>query len=110
MPCDSITTQTISLAKAQPEVLRKALESIGWRIATATTGRIEATSPDWIIRVTWTAGQGMTFRGSTQDQQTKAAAAITQAYSRAAITWAAQRAGWTVKQGTEPNKMRLEKR
>lgn len=104
MPCDSITTQTVNLAKALPDVLRRALEAAGWTIREYSAQTIDAYRSITGESMTWTAGQGMTVRGNA-----KTAGIISQAYSRAAVTWAAQRAGWTVSK-TDGNKINMERR
>lgn len=104
MPCDSVTTQSINLAKALPDVLRKGLEADGWTIIDASATTITAYRSITGERVTWTAGQGIETRGNA-----KTPSHVTRAYSKAAVTWAAQRAGWTVKNETN-GKVTLERR
>ena len=103
-PCDSVTTQSINLAKAAPNLLLDALKSLGWAITESTASRIFASLGGCDLQ--WTAGQGVTVIGPKCQEQT---VKLTQAYSQNAISWAAQRAGWTVKQNAD-NKMTVTRR
>ena len=93
MPCNTISTQRLSvgLSAALPDVLRAALESLGYRVElSADKLSLTATGRG---RVTWKAGTGLeleTYRGSDQ------AGEIKRAYSKSAVTWAASKAGWKV--------------
>ncbi len=107
MPCDSVTTQSVSLAKAQPVVLSEALKSAGWSISAGNAAEISAVSA--VGRVTWQAGKGFTFTGMNEAQAKQSESAIVQAYSRAAVSWAATRAGWQVA-STQGNKITLTRR
>jgi len=97
MPCDSITTQTISaaLSKAMPELLRAALEAEGWSIRQSTAaGQLSAYRYGANYEsLTWTAGKGITIDFRAGSAATNAAtatatsiASLTQAYSKAAVT------------------------
>ena len=109
MPCDSITTQTISaaLSKALPSVLADALQADGWTITEKTAACIYARNG--IDRMTWTAGVGFTISSSAEARGREVVASIVRAYSRQAVTWAAQRAGWTV-QRTGDNTLTVNRR
>ena len=93
MPCDTITTQSIKLAKAMPELVKQAMEDLGWNIITATTTQITAEN-SYYETILWKAGKGLTIRGSNTES---IASKLSKAYSKQAVTWAAQRAGWQVK-------------
>lgn len=105
MPCNTRTKQLLSekLSNALPSVLADALTAEGYAIHERLPGSIRATMGS--AYVTWTKGTGLTIqsRNPAQDLQT-----VTQAYSRAAVTYAAQRAGWTV-QTNSPTSITLRK-
>lgn len=106
MPCDSITTQTISggLSKAVVPVLLEALKALGWTVTASDTASITASKG--LQKITWAAGTGVTVSaGNPQAVYSE----IVRAYSKAAVSWAAQRAGWTVK-ATGENKMTITRR
>lgn len=105
MPCDSISTQSINLAKAMPELVEEAMKSLGMTLYNKTKTMIQARTSDWSY-VTWTAGQGLTVDGENNQ---KHITDLTKAYSKQAVTWAAQRAGWTVKQ-TADDKLTVTRR
>jgi hypothetical protein len=96
MPCDTITTQSINLSRALPPVLLQALESDGWTIDEKTETKINAHKGN--ASLTWTAGRGLSVQHSSPQQYLDS---ITRAYSAKAVSWAAQRAGWTVKQNAD---------
>lgn len=102
MPCDSNTTQTVSLAKAIPAVMADALKAAGWTLTQNTPTEIQAYNNG--SSMIWTAGKGMTINGSAGVESS-----IIRAYSKAAVSWAAQRAGWQVS-STDGNKMTLTRR
>lgn len=104
MPCDSVTTQSVNLANAVQDVLRGALVADGWTINTDVSGKLEAWSPTG--RLTWERGRGLTMTGIRTDETI---AAVTTAYAKAAVSWAAQRAGWTVAKA-DGNKLTLNRR
>jgi hypothetical protein len=96
MPCDTITTQSVNLANALPDLLRSALEADGWILEPSKQGTIVAHSAG--TGLIWTAGKGLELRGNRNAAEIRQ---ITKAYSRKAVSWAAQRAGWSVKQTTD---------
>jgi hypothetical protein len=51
--------------------------------------------------VFWQAGKGLEVRTSAQETGQTTIQAVTRAYSKAAVSWAASRAGWTVKQNAD---------
>ena len=104
MPCDSITTQSINLSNAIGSILADALKADGWNIETKTETEIVARF-SWQT-VTWKKGGGLTVKGNRNE---KTIQRITQAYSGRAVTWAAQRAGWTVN-ATSANTMTVTRR
>lgn len=94
MPCNSISTQTLSagLAKANHEVLAAALSAAGWTVTESGAQFVQARQGGAVA--TWRVGVGLevSAAGGVADK----AAIIKQAYSRQAVTWAATRAGWRV--------------
>ncbi len=107
MPCNTVTTQTIALAKALPTILMDALKSAGWDIPMRSYvegKRIDAYKGG--ATLTWIAGKGLEVRSSNPQPLI---AEVTKAYSKQAVTWAAQRAGWQVQQ-TADNKLTVTRR
>ncbi len=107
MPCNSITTQSVALAKAMPSILMDALKAEGWAPNQENDKHIVAWKGSSYLN--WTAGQGVTIRGLSRERNQQAVTAVTKAYSVQAVTWAAQRAGWQVKQ-TGANKLTVSRR
>ena len=108
VPCNSLTTQTIALKNAVMSVLIEALKADGWTIRNQDANSLD--SKKGYERLTWAAGVGLgvtTDMGATRVQAITGG--VTQAYSRAAVSWAAQRAGWQV-QKTGANTMTLSRR
>ncbi len=97
MPCNSIVTQSVSLKNANPDVLTNALKADGWRVIETSAGSILAYRAG--ENVLWEKGKGVGTSGGIETVEE-----VTRAYSREAVTWAAKRAGWKVKQ-TGENKM-----
>ena len=91
MPCDTITTQSVALKNAMPELVKKTLEALGWTITTSTKTTISA--KNGYDSLNWTKGQGMNIRIQSNQQTLQT---ITKTYSGLAVTWAASRAGWDV--------------
>lgn len=93
MPCDTITTQTLAagLTKAVPAVLLAAINSLNRANAAqeGTTIRARVAGHN----VDWNAQAGLTVTGWNSEQVAKD---IKMAYSKQAVSWAAQRAGWKV--------------
>ncbi len=85
MPCDSITTQSVALAKAIPSILMEALKTQGWNITQSTNTQISAYQSG--ASLTWTAGKGVSIRGTGYAQ--KQITSLTKTYSKEAVTWAA---------------------
>lgn len=95
IPCNSITTQSVKLANAMPEIVLDALKDLGWNIQSETNSKITAYKS--YESLTWESGKGITLSGmSNQTTAEKNINAITKQYSKRAVTWAAQRAGWQV--------------
>lgn len=97
MPCDTITTQSVALAKAIPELVAEAMKALGMQIVRENKTCIQARASDWTY-TTWMAGKGLTVQGNNNQ---KHVTEMTKAYSKQAVTWAAKRAGWTVQQTAE---------
>jgi hypothetical protein len=107
MPCNSITTQTVALKNAIPEIVRKALEADGWTIRESTAADIVAYRRS--ASVQWVKGTGLTVAGRRQTGNEQIANDITREYSKQAVTWAASRAGWQV-QNTGGNTLTVQRR
>lgn len=109
MPCDTVTTQTISggLERALPEHVKQALETAGFSIQFA--GLI-IRARKYGVDVTWQQGSGLRIDSRTRYSQPEALKAeIITAYAGHAVTWAAKRAGWNVTQ-TADREFTLAKR
>lgn len=104
MPCDSVTLQSVNLANAIPSVLVDALKDTDWHITEETPERISAYR--YGDSLTWTNGKGLTIEAQRPERTLET---VTRAYSSKAVSWAAQRAGWTVKQDTQ-NTLTLTRR
>ena len=106
MPCDTITTQSIKLAKAMPELVKQTLEDMDWKIRANSTTRIVANnlSGESII---WEANKGITVTSGNAENVVKE---ISKAYSKRAVTWAAQRAGWQVTNTNDNNILNIIRR
>jgi methenyltetrahydromethanopterin cyclohydrolase len=107
MPCDSITTQTVALAKAQPAILAEALKAAGWQVSVNEPAKVCASNTAG-ESVTWLAGSGLAITAAPS-QTKRVEAAVIQAYSKAAVSWAAARAGWQVA-SSQGNKLTLTRR
>ncbi len=107
MPCNRVTTQSVALTKAMPDLVAEAMKALGWQINVHSKTQIEAYASS--SYVTWRAGQGIIVRGYDQADQQPQITALTKAYSVQAVTWASQRAGWQVKQ-TAPDKLTVSRR
>lgn len=95
MPCYTQNTAEIDLSKANPDVLKTALEKLGYRVE-IKDGTLYAGKNHNTETINWTKGQAATITSrNNTDQLTKQ---IKQAYSAAAIEYAAKRNGWTIKQ------------
>lgn len=92
MPCDTITTQSIKLTKAMPELVKQAMEDLNWKIRANSNTRI-IVAHHYGNSIMWEAGKGITVTGSNTENMINK---ISQAYSKRAVSWAAQRAGWQV--------------
>lgn len=100
MPCNSRTLQTVTeatLQNAVPDLMLAALEQV--------RGRVQAT-------VDWRKGEGLiiqSYRTLSEDVRKAVVAEVKREYSRQAVTWAAKRAGWQVKQ-VDQTRMTMERR
>lgn len=95
----------MNLSKAIPGIVAEAMKACGWTILDQTDQAITARTST--STVTWAAGQGLTVLGYGNQQGQ--IGAVTRAYSKAAVTWAAQRAGWQVQQTSE-NQLQVTRR
>lgn len=107
MPCDSITTQSVNLANAIPTLVDAALRTLGWNVSGTldNKSKIIARSGSYVLE--WTKGEGVQITGMSKNET--AITALTKEYSRAAVSWAAQRAGWQVK-STGANTLEVSRR
>lgn len=96
MPCNTITTQSIKLANAMPEILKKALQESGWILGICSEVNKKVTATKGNDYLVWEYGKGFTIQGMNRQRQETSLSEISQAYSKQAVTWAAQRAGWQV--------------
>jgi hypothetical protein len=110
MPCDSITTQTVSeaLKNGMPTLIAEALKSAGWNITSQDNNSIAASRAG--EKLTWAMGVGIRIvHKNGKIYSDNAVGEITRGYSKAAVSWAASRAGWTAKT-TGDNTMTLSRR
>lgn len=108
MPCNTVTTQSVALAKAIPSLVEEAMKSLGWKIIERKDASLTATHER--SKVGWIQGKGVYAWGDVSvAQNQEEIKKLTKAYSKAAVTWAAQRAGWTVKQ-TGPDTLEVIRR
>lgn len=105
MPCDTVTTQSVNLANAIPSILAESLTKSGWTLYETTDARITGYLSGATLE--WNKGKGLSMRGYGNTQQQ--IVDVTRAYSVAAVSWAAQRAGWNIKQ-TAANQMQATRR
>jgi hypothetical protein len=95
MPCNTITTQSVALAKAMPEIIQHAMKALGWNVLNQHQDNyLQARNESNLI--TWTPGKGINVQGYSNTQEN--IKALTKEYSKQAVTWAARHAGWNVKQ------------
>lgn len=95
MPCNSITTQTLSggLSNAIGEIVAAAFVGAGWQIVSQSDGAVIARR-NGRERAEWNSGLGL--KVTTLGAVEAAKAEIMQSYSKSAVSWAAKRAGWKV--------------
>jgi hypothetical protein len=105
MPCDSITTQSVKLSNAMPNILTDALTILGWTIQLENKSIIKASKNYNTFE--WTKGKGIQISGMGKNESELNA--ITKQYSKRAVSWAAQRAGWNV-QSTGENTLTVNRR
>ncbi len=105
MPCDTVTTQSTNLAKALPNIMEYSFKALGWSIVSSTNTEIQARR-NYGEMIVWKAGRGLEVRSSNPQPLI---AEVTKEYSKQAVSWAAQRAGWQVQQ-TADNKIIVTRR
>jgi|GEM_PF-3062116 len=91
MPCDSVTTQSINLANADRTLLTETLLSLGFTVETRMSTSSKIFARQGRASIVWEKGKGLEV--TTANGQLTIVD-VTQAYSKTAVTWAAQRAGW----------------
>ena len=105
MPCDSITTQSVNLSNAIGSILADSLKAAGYHIDS-----ISSETYIWCykgpVSIAWKKGKGLEVNSADPQEVIKQ---VTKAYSARAVTWAAGRAGWTVKQ-TADNQLTVTRR
>ncbi len=108
MPCNTVTTQSLSigLANAMPTVLAQALKELGFQLYRETDGLIRG-STGIGDSVEWVKGKGITLRTELNAEQV--GGMIRRAYSRAAVSWASQRAGFKQVGQWQGNKVTLQR-
>lgn len=105
MPCNTVTTQSVALAKAITNIMENSLKRLGWSIVSISPTEIQARRA-YSEMIVWRAGKGLEVRSpNAQPIITQ----VTKEYSKQAVTWAAKRAGWTVQQTTD-NKLTISRR
>lgn len=109
MPCDSITTQTVSeaLKNGMPSLVADALKSAGWIITAQDNESFSARKG--AVRMTWGKGVGLKVTAANAEIANTLIGEIVRGYSKSAVSWAASRAGWTAK-NTGTNTVTLSKR
>ena len=102
MPCDQIRSTSIDFSKADPDVLRAALEESGYKIYRQLGNDL------WIENER---GEIGTYRaGVFKIPETWDFDAIKQQYATQAVKVAAKRFGWNVAKQTGKNKFQLTRR
>jgi hypothetical protein len=88
-----------------PDLLKQALENTGWTIEIFNKSIIKAYKN--YDSLTWKANEGMEIKSSDAIGVSNQ---ISQSYSKQAVTWAAQRAGWTVNKTNQDNTINVTRR
>ncbi len=106
MPCNTVTMQSLSigLANAIPAVLAQALKEAGYKLYEETDALIRGSDRDSTF--VWNKGTGLVVRSQNP---TATKGVIMQAYSKAAVSWAAQRAGFKQVGLWQDNKVTLQR-
>jgi hypothetical protein len=95
MPCNTITVQAVGgLENALPDLVKAAFGAVFWSVREYAEGRLQA--GNGAVGATWVRGRGLEVSARSQDGADKAKSNILTAYSKAAVSWAAKRAGWRV--------------
>lgn len=109
MPCNTMTKQTVDvgLTNALVPVLLQALTNAGYNIDVSESEFIRATD-NYGGKVVWRKGKGVEMVDNRYNVEKKKAALI-QEYSKAAVSWAAQRAGFKQAGAWQGNKVTLQR-
>jgi hypothetical protein len=93
MPCNTITTQTLSggLENGIPAIVEKAFAAAGFAVSEISGATIKGRVGRNVA--TWSQGAGLKVVSQNASADV---AAIKREYSKAAVSWAASRAGWKV--------------
>jgi len=108
MPCDSIIRQEVSsrLKNAMAPLVEATLDGMpGWTVTQSSSERVTAKRGRDTIE--WIKGKGLTL--TARGTNSTLIPTITREYSKQAVSWAAQRAGWQV-QSTEANRLTVTRR
>jgi hypothetical protein len=106
VPCFTIRTTSLHLSKLDQDLLKKALEGLGYAVT------VHAQQGLWVIgsqrgnvgTFQTTTGKLISQSGTFTEQQ------VRQAYGQAAIKVAAERFGWKVASGKKANQYVLSRR
>ena len=101
MPCDTVQYTEIDARKMQADILRKALESMGFNVKEAGAGRL--TFSDGSMFGTYQPGQFLTVPEGFDGEE------LTRRYSTELVKARAARAGWRVLEKS-PGKLQLVRR
>jgi hypothetical protein len=93
MPCDTVTSQTVDMRRALPDLVESALKAMGAEVQHVGQHVLAVHQDGW--RASWAKGGEMTITRRYGDLS-EVVREIPRQYSRAAVTWAAKRAGWAV--------------
>lgn len=109
LPCDSVTTQTVSeaLKSGIVSLVTDAIKAAGWIITDQDDESFSARKGS--VRMTWGKGIGLKVTAANAEISNALIGEIVRSYSKVAVSWAANRAGWTAK-STGNNTVTLSKR
>jgi hypothetical protein len=97
MPCNTVTVQAVGgLENALPDLVKAALSSWSGYPPRVQGQVLSCWSPSGECSVMWEKGLGLLVSGRNSRTVERHKGEILQAYSKAAVSWAASRAGWRV--------------
>lgn len=105
MPCDTVSRSTIDMAKANPDILERALKQMGFNVTKTQTGlqfsKFGVSGTFAKDKLNITARQGHELETNE----------VKRAYSVELVKTATSRFGWTMKQQKDqPNKFTVQRR